>query len=383
MDQAVVQNIATGRAKLNVDLWLLAAAILLLALGLLMVFSSSGIMAENLYGDPYYFFKRQALFIALGLALMVGVVCIPMKTIYRFKYLWLGIAFIALFVSLSPLSPTINGAKRWIIFAGFSFQPMELAKVAMVIYLAYFFSAKQAIIKSFSVGVIPPFALTGGMALLLLLQPDFGGAALLALILFLMCLAGGTRLIYLLFSLLLAVGSAWLLISSSPYRAKRLMAFMDPFKDARDSGYQLVQSLYALAHGSWLGQGLGAGKQKLFFLPEAHNDFIVAVLGEELGFVGISVLFVLLGVLLWRAFAVALRQKNLQDRLTAYGLALILTLGSILNLAVVFGAVPPKGVPLPFISYGGSSLLCTLLCVGLLLNLSRSPEDRGVSSCKE
>ncbi|MDD4952158.1 MAG: FtsW/RodA/SpoVE family cell cycle protein, partial [Desulfovibrionaceae bacterium] len=160
-------------------------------------------------------------------------------------------------------------------------------------------------------------------------------------------------------------------ISSSPYRFKRLTAFLDPFKSAQDEGYQLVQSLYAFGSGQIFGAGLGAGKQKLFFLPEAHNDFIMAVVGEELGFVGLSLIFLVIGFLLWRGFRIALDQDDLQDRFTAYGLVLILALGFMLNLAVALGAVPPKGVPMPFVSYGGSSLLVSFICVGLLLNLSR------------
>jgi cell division protein FtsW len=239
------------------------------------------------------------------------------------------------------------------------------------VYLAFFFSRKQDLVRTFSVGVVPPFAVTGFMCVLLLLQPDFGGAAMLAVILFFMCLAGGTRLTYLFISLMVAMGGAWLLIVQSPYRSRRLLAFMDPFKDALDSGYQLVQSLYALGTGHIFGAGLGAGKQKLFFLPEAHNDFILAVVGEELGFVGMSLVFVLAGLLLWRAFSVALAQRDLQDRLAAFGMALVLCLGAVLNMAVVLGTAPPKGVPMPFLSYGGSSLVTSFVCVGLLLNLSR------------
>jgi cell division protein FtsW len=165
---------------------------------------------------------------------------------------------------------------------------------------------------------------------------------------------------------------AALLIVRSPYRTKRLLAFLDPFQDALDTGYQLVQSLYALGTGNLWGVGLGAGQQKLFFLPEAHNDFIMAVVGEEMGFVGMSLVFLLMGVLLWRAFAVAWRQKDLQDRFTAYGLTLILALGAVMNMAVVLGTAPPKGVSMPFVSYGGSGLIISFCCVGLLLNLSRS-----------
>jgi cell division protein FtsW len=226
--------------------------------------------------------------------------------------------------------------------------------------------------RTFSVGVVPPFLVTGIMCLLLMLQPDFGGTAFLCFILFCMCLVGGTRVIYLVGSALGGAWAGWLLISSSAYRYKRWTAFLDPFAKAKEEGYQLVQSLYAFGSGKFFGAGLGAGKQKLFFLPEAHNDFIMAVVGEELGFFGISLIFLLVAFLLLRAFRVAFLQEDLLDRFTAFGMSIILALGFCLNLAVVLGTVPPKGVPMPFISYGGSSLIASFICVGVLLNLSRS-----------
>ena len=213
---------------------------------------------------------------------------------------------------------------------------------------------------------------TGFLGLILLLQPDFGGAVFLGMLFFLMSLVGGTRITYLAVSMMFGVGAMGLLIASSPYRFKRWFAFLDPFKDPQNVGYQLVQSFYAFGSGGVVGAGFGAGKQKLFYLPEAHNDFIMAVLGEELGFIGVSLVFICIGILLWRAFKVALAQDDLRDRFTAYGMALVLGLGFVLNLAVVLGCVPPKGVAMPFLSYGGSNLLSCFLCVGILLNLSRS-----------
>ncbi|MBG0775073.1 MAG: putative lipid II flippase FtsW [Desulfovibrionaceae bacterium] len=367
-------------AVLSMDLLLLGVTLLLMGIGLMMVLSASGIMAEKFFGDKYHFFHRQILFAVAGTALMATVALAPRKRIYSLKYLLLfGVVFTLLAVLVTPLGLEINGARRWLKLGPFSLQPMEFAKVALVVYLAWFFSRKQELVKSFSVGVVPPFLVTGLMCLLLLLQPDFGGAAVLAMLLFLMCLAGGTRLVYLLLSLCLAGGGAWLLIVQSPYRSRRLLAFMDPFKDALDTGYQLVQSLYALGSGRIWGAGLGMGKQKLFFLPEAHNDFIMAVLGEELGFAGMVLVFAIVGVLLWRCFVITLRQEDLCDRLTAFGMTLILGLGAILNMAVVLGTAPPKGVPMPFLSYGGSHVLCAFLCVGLLLNLSRTAGGRNTA----
>lgn len=195
---------------------------------------------------------------------------------------------------------------------------------------------------------------------------------MLCALLFLMCLAGGTRFVYLFMTFALACCAAVMLILHSPYRLKRMLAFLDPFQDAGNTGYQLVQSLYAFGAGRITGVGLGAGRQKLFFLPEAHNDFLMAVVGEETGFLGVSVVFVLIGIILWRSFLTALRQDGLRDRFTAYGLTLVLGLGFLMNLAVVLGTVPPKGVPMPFLSYGGSQVVMSFVCLGLLLNLSRT-----------
>jgi len=356
----------------RLDWWLLAATLVLMGLGLIMVLSASGIMAEKFWGDKYLFFRRQALYALAGLAVMGVAALAPRKLFYGPVYLWLGGALALLVLTVAtPLGRSAGGATRWLYIGPLAFQPLEFAKPALVLYLAYFFSHKQDKVKTFSVGFLPPVLVTGLLCLLLLLQPDFGGAALMAAILLFMGLAGGTRFAYLGGAVLAGVWAGWQLIIRSPYRMTRLSAFLDPFEQAQDAGYQIVQSLYAFGSGGWLGTGLGAGRQKLLFLPEAHNDFILAVMGEELGFVGLSLLFCCLGLLLWRAFRVALSQPEDQDRFAGFGMALILCLGAVLNMAVVLGTVPPKGVPMPFLSYGGSSLLASCLCVGVLLNLSR------------
>lgn len=356
----------------SMDHWLLLATLLLAGFGLIMVLSSSGIMAERFYGDKYYFFKKQLMFAGAGLVAMLVCARIPRKLVYGLTYFWLGIVLVLLVLcGLTPLGVRAGGAARWISLGFVNVQPLELAKPALVIYLAYFFAKQQDNIRHFSIGFLPPFIVTGILCGLLMLQPDFGGSVFLAGILFFMCAVGGTRLTYLFTAGIFGAGLGWMLISSSPYRFKRWTAFLDPFASAQNEGYQLVQSLYAFGSGKIFGTGLGAGKQKLFFLPEAHNDFIMAVVGEELGFVGMSIFFLVIGFFLFRAFRVAIRQEDLQDRFTAFGMTLVLALGFILNLAVVLGTVPPKGVAMPFMSYGGSNLLVSLICAGMLLNISR------------
>ena len=359
------------------DYWLLGLSLILLSFGLMTLLSASGIRAERFYADPLYFFKRQSLFAAMAIFAMGVVALMPRRIIYKLQYPVLFLALVLLVVTLLPGVSKVKGARRWLSIGSFGIQPMEFAKIAVVMYLAYFMSTKQAIIKTFSRGVIPPFAVTGVFCLLLLLQPDFGGAAVLTLLLFFMCLAGGTRLIYLIISALLACGGGYFLILHEAYRFRRILAFLDPFKVASDEGYQLVQSLYALGSGGIWGAGLGGSRQKLFFLPDAHTDFIMAIAGEELGFIGMTLIFLLLGLFFWRAMRVAFLQQDLRDRLTAFGLTLMLGLSMVLNMAVVMGMAPPKGLPMPFFSYGGSCLLATFICVGLLLNLSRTVRDEG------
>lgn len=375
MSGAKAQTKASTKAQATLggpDFWLLGLALILLGLGLMTLLSASGIVAERTYSDPLYFFKRQALFAVAGLVVMTAAAALPRALLYKLQYPALFFALVLLALTLTPANAAVKGAKRWLSLGPFGIQPMEFAKIALVMYLAYFMSTKQAIIKTFSRGVIPPFAVTGVFCGILLLQPDFGGAAVLTFLLFFMCLAGGTRLVYLGISALIACCGAYFLIVHEAYRFRRILAFLDPFKVAQDEGYQLVQSLYALGSGGLWGAGLGESKQKLFFLPDAHTDFIMAIAGEELGFAGMTFIFFLLGLFFWRGLRVAFLQEDLRDRLTAFGLTLILGLSMVLNMAVVMGAAPPKGLPMPFFSYGGSSLLATFICVGLLLNISRS-----------
>lgn len=354
------------------DWWLFTIAIVILGIGLVMVLSASGIVAEQANGDKYFFFKRQIIYALIGGILLWVAALFPRSWVYKIHYPALFAALLLLLITLSPLAPSINGARRWIRLGPISIQPMEFVKIALALYLAYFMSTKQELIKTFSRGVIPPFAVTGLFCFLLLLQPDFGSAVVLASILFFMCLVGGTRLIYILISLALAAGGAIALAIAEPYRLRRLLAFLHPFDDAQDTGYQLVQSLLAIGSGSFFGVGIGASRQKMFYLPEAHNDFIMAVLAEEMGFVGVTIIMALFALLFWRCYKIIMGQDNLRDRFISFALTIILVLGAVLNLAVVMGVAPPKGVPMPLMSYGGSNLIATLICVGLLMNFSRT-----------
>lgn len=361
----------------KMDYYLLGAVLVLMALGLLMVMSSSGVLAARIYGDPYYFFKKQLIYTCLGLVVIYTVYKIPLVFFYKTVYLWLFAAFVLLFLTLTPLGIKTGGSSRWLDFGLATFQPLELAKVSLVLYLAYFFSHKQEMIKTFSVGFLPPVLITGLLAWMLMLQPDFGGAVFLTALFFLMSLVGGARLIYLCSSALLCAGVGTSMILQSSYRMQRWMAFMEPFKNSKDVGYQVVQSLYAFGAGGIFGKGLGAGKQK-FYLPEVHTDFILAVLGEELGFLGVSVVLLCVTIILFRSFQHALKRRQLQDRFTVLGLSSIIVLGALLNVAIALCAVPPKGQPLPFISYGGSNMVMMSFCVGLILNIAAKKNTKPV-----
>lgn len=369
----IVKNTARpDRNYASFDWWLLAIMLALLGIGLVMVLSASGIVAEQANGDKYYFFRKQLLFALAGGGALWLAALLPREWLYKLQYPALFAALVMLLITISPFAPTINGAHRWIRIGPLSLQPMEFVKIALALYLAYFMSAKQNLVKSFSRGVIPPFAVTGLFCFLLLLQPDFGSAVVVAGILFFMCVAGGTRFIYIFFSVALACGGAMALAIAEPYRLRRLLAFLDPFQDAHNTGYQLVQSLLAIGSGGFFGVGIGASRQKMFYLPEAHNDFIMAVLAEETGFLGITIVMVLFALLFWRCYRIIMGQEDLRDRFTAFAMTVILLMGAVMNLAVVMGVAPPKGVPMPLLSYGGSNLFATMLCIGLLMNFSRT-----------
>ncbi|MDR1857265.1 MAG: putative lipid II flippase FtsW [Desulfovibrio sp.] len=367
-----VEREAAGPALAPFDWWLFVIMLCLLAIGLVMVLSSSGITAEQLKGDKYYFFKRQTLFAACGIVALWCAAVLPRDLLNKIQYPAVFGALLLVLITLSPLAPTINGAKRWISLGPISVQPMEFVKIALALYLAYFMSAKQDLVRTFSRGVIPPFAVTGLFCFLLLLQPDFGSAVLIAGILFFMCIAGGTRALYLVLSLALASCGIVALAITAPYRFRRFVAFIDPWADPGGAGYQLVQSLYAIGSGSFFGVGIGASRQKMHYLPEAHNDFIMAILAEETGFVGVSIVMGLYCLLFWRCHRIVMGQRNLRDRLTAFGITIIIAMGAVMNMAVVMGMIPPKGVPMPLLSYGGSSLMATMICIGLLMNYSRT-----------
>lgn len=353
------------------DYIMLLVALGLTALGLVMVLSASSLLAEKRFGDPYHFFRPQVVYVLLGLMVMMICRKIPYDWLCRSSYLMLGIIILALVLVLIPgIGHRVGGASRWLRFGGISLQPSEFAKVVLVIFLAYSLSAKREVIRSFFVGLVPNLIILGLLVGLVVVEPDLGAAVIMTVIAGIMFFISGVPLRYLTSLALLAIPVVYLAVVRSPYRLKRITAFLTPWDDPLGTGYHIIHSFMAFASGGLTGVGPGAGKQKLFFLPEPHTDFIFSVVGEELGFVGVALIALLFLILVWRGFSVSLNAYELQGSYLALGLTLIIGLQAFMNMAVVVGLMPTKGLILPFFSYGGSAMLVNFICLGLIFNVA-------------
>lgn len=344
-----------------------------LAIGVLMVYSASMALARDSYQDSLYVIKRQLVWLVAGAIVFVLAARLDYRRWRRLaRPLLLGGVTLLLLVLIPGLGRSGGGARRWLQFGPIGLQPSELVKYILVIFLADILSRKQAVIHRFWEGFFPPLAVTGFLAALVLIQPDMGNAVcILTAGWILVCLAGGSWRHLLLSSLPVLPALAWLAISK-PYRLRRLIAFADPWADARGSGYQIIQALTALGSGGWGGVGLGESRQKLLYLPAATTDFIFAIVGEELGFIGAALVVAAFLFLVFQGFRVAAAAEDLFGRFLAQGITLMLGLQAFVNFAVVSSLLPTKGLPLPFISQGGSNLLCSLLAAGVLVNIAGS-----------
>jgi cell division protein FtsW len=353
------------------DFALLASTMALVSLGLTMVFISSTVMANAQYQDPYFFVKRQTIYALLG----VGALVIGRSTDYhaykRWVYWFLLAALIGLVLVFAPvIGAKIRGSARWLRLGPLTLQPSEFAKLAVVIFLADSLARKQEKMKYFAIGFLPHMIIAGLFIALIGKEPDFGTAITLAGIVFIMLLVGGTRLTYILLSFCMAVPLAVVMVLRDPKKFSRILSFLDPWKYGQDVGYQLKQSLLAIGSGCLWGMGPGQSRAKLFYLPDAHTDFILSIFSEELGFIGIILVMALFTLLVYRGFIVALRAPDAFGSYLALGLTLCISLPACINMGVVSGILPTKGLSLPFLSYGGSGLLVNLLAVGILLNIS-------------
>jgi cell division protein FtsW len=346
--------------------------------GVVMVFSASAVMADKRYGDAFYFLKRQGGFAAVGMVVMFVVMGIDYHVWKKLAGWALLCSLLLLVVVLVPgLGGSAGGASRWIALpAGFRFQPSEMAKIALILFMAYSLEKKGERVRALGAGFVSYMIVLVLLLLLLLKQPDLGTAVTLFLVAFAMLFVAGVRLSYIVSVILLSLPFLYYLVAGVAYRRRRFMAFLDPWQDPRNSGFQIIQSWLALGSGGLFGQGLGAGKQKLFYLPEAHTDFILAVIGEELGFVGVTVIISLFAVLVQRTLCIAMAARDTFGRFLALGIGVLVGIEAVFNIGVVTGLFPTKGLALPFVSYGGSSLVVSLFAMGVLLSISSETNDR-------
>jgi cell division protein FtsW len=358
--------------RLAPDRWLFGAALVLVSVGVVMVYSASAIVAADRFGDPHYFLKRQLVWAVLGLGGLWAALAVDYRGLDRVALPLLGVAGLLLvLVLVPPFGQTINGTRRWLRLGGVSFQPVELAKIAFAVYLARFLSRRGEAIEDFWRGVLPP-ALTGAaLAGLVLRQPDLGNCLTLLAIAFTLLFLAGARPRHLLGLAAPALPLLAVATYLAPYRWRRILAFVHPESDPRGSGFQAIQSFLAIGSGGVLGRGLGGSKQKLFYLPEPHTDFVFAVIAEELGLVGAVAVVALFAVLIWRGLRAGLHAPDRFGAYLALGLTTMLATETIVNLGVVTGSLPTKGLPLPYVSFGGSALLTTLVSTGILLNISQ------------
>jgi len=350
---------------------ILLLSVVLTCLGVVMVYSASSIMAEKRFADGFFFLKRQGMFALLGFLVMMIAMQIDYRHLQKLAVpMFIGAVLLLGLVLIPGVGSHIGGAARWIRLPGFSIQPAEVAKLCLVIYMAYSLSKKGDKLQTFKQGFLPYMLILLVLLGLLLAQPDLGSALTLSVVAVTMMTVAGIRIRYLIGLAMITLPALYFLVMNVDYRRRRILSFLNPWDDPTNSGFQIIQSWIAFGSGGIVGKGLGESKQKLFYLPEAHTDFIFSVIGEELGFVGVFVVSAMFLVLILRGVRTTLGAPDLFGRNLAFGITLLLGLEAFVNIAVVLGMLPTKGMALPFLSYGGTSLLTTLFSVGVLLNIS-------------
>ena len=363
----------TYRPPLITDFPMLMVTLLLVAFSLVMVYSTTGVVSEEKFGDEFFYVKRQGIAAAVGIALMFLFSRVKIDSLKKISPHCYWIAFFMLLLPILPgIGDRAGGASRWAGLGPIRFQPGEFVKLFFIIFLSGYFSRHDEKIAGFVWGMVKPLIFAGALGVLFLLQPDFGSTAVLIIVTIAMATAAGVRLRYIIGCGALSVCAMGTLVALSPYRMQRVVSFLSPFEDVSGKGYQLIQSLIAVGTGRFTGVGLGGSQQKLFFLPAAHTDFIFSVVAEELGFVGACALICAFLIFLWRGMSLAVRvSEDTFSYCLAIGLTLVVVIPALLNVGVTTGVLPTKGLVLPLVGYGGSSIVASLLGVGILLALWR------------
>lgn len=365
------------------DLILLVVTLGLVTFGTAMIYSSSFIMAAQSKGDGYFFLKRQLGFFAAGLGLMYFFSKVHYDRLRKLAYPALGLAVVLLAALMIPgIGVRKNGATRWLNLGVFAFQVAEFAKIAVILFLAHYLSRNEKYLKELKRGFIIPLAVAGVVMILIIRQPDFGTMVLIGMLTVSMLCLAGSRLLHISVCIASFIPVGVWMILSNPYRLKRLMSFRNPWESARDSGFQIIQSWLSFGSGGPFGVGLGDGMQKLFYLPEPHTDFILSVVAEEAGFIGVAAVITLFAVFVIKGFIIALKKSDMFGTLLAAGITMLIGFEALINMAVVVGLVPTKGLALPFMSYGGSSLVMSMICVGILLNISHASGGAGRAAAR-
>jgi len=357
--------------KLKSDKVLFTATLLLLCAGIVMVYSASAIVALERFQQANLFVTRQALWAVLGVAMLAIAMRVDYRTYRNEAFIWAVLGVVGVMLVGVLFSAPINGTRRWYGVGGLGIQPAELAKLACVLFTALILERRMHRVDELSYSILPIAIVVGALVGLILLQPDFGTAMTLLLIVGVMVFAAGLHYKYFVGSALALLPVLYIVLVSAPYRRRRLMAFWDPWADPLGDGFQIIQSLIAVGTGGVFGHGLMEGVQKLFYLPEPHTDFIFAVIGEELGLVGASGVLICFCLIAWRGLRIAMRAEDTFGSFVALGLTTMIAAQAFVNMSVVLGLMPTKGIPLPLVSAGGSSLLISLLGVGVLLNISQ------------
>jgi cell division protein FtsW len=357
--------------KLQSDKWMFLATLALLCVSVVMVYSASALMALERYQQPYLFVTKQVMWAAFGVALLSVVMRVDYRVYRNDRLIWTLLGVVGVLLVAVLFSREVNGTRRWFAVAGFGIQPSELAKIAIIFFAALVLERRMHRINEVGYSLAPIALILGPVTGLILLEPDFGTAVTVLAVVGIMIFAAGLSYRYLIGAALLMLPLIGLVLVQAPYRIRRLLVFLDPWADPLDGGFQIIQSLIAVGTGGVFGKGLMAGVQKLFYLPEPHTDFIYAVIAEETGLVGSLLVLACFGVIAWRGLHTALRAPDGFGAFLALGLTMMLVLQAFVNISVVLGLLPTKGIPLPLVSAGGSSLLISLLGIGVLLNISQ------------